>query len=48
MAAMWHNVDALALQHLDALLSLEAGAMGITKDILIRDLFFARMASRNG
>jgi hypothetical protein len=48
VAAMWQNADALALQHLDALLSLEAGAMGISKDILIRDLFFARMASPNG
>jgi hypothetical protein len=42
------SADALALRHLDALLSLEAGAMGVTKDTRMRDLFFASMSSLNG
>jgi hypothetical protein len=48
IAAMWQSIDALALQRLDALLSLEAGAMGVTKDILMRDLVFASLSSPNG
>ncbi len=40
--AMWQTVDALALQRLDGLLSLEAGALGITRDTMIRNLLFAR------
>ena len=48
MPALWQQADALALQHLDALLSLEAGAMGLTKDILMRDLFFATLSTSNG
>jgi hypothetical protein len=45
---MWQNVDALALQRLDGLRSVEAGAMGVTKDILTRDLFFASLSLPNG
>jgi photosystem II stability/assembly factor-like uncharacterized protein len=48
IAAMWQSIDALVLQRLDALLSLEVGAMGVTKDILIRDLAFASLSSSNG
>jgi hypothetical protein len=47
-AALWQSADALALQRLDALLSLQAGAMGVTKDILMRDLLFAMISSPNG
>jgi hypothetical protein len=48
VAAVWQSADTLALQRLDALLSMEAGAMGITKGNLMRDLFFAKMSSPNG
>jgi hypothetical protein len=48
VAALWQNVDALAMQRLDALLSLEAGAMGRSKDTLIRDLLFASEVSPSG
>ena len=41
VAGMWQSVDALALQHFDSLLSLEASPMGMSKDTLIRDLLFA-------
>jgi hypothetical protein len=41
VTALWQTVDALALQSLDALLSMEAGAMGMSKDTLMRDLLFA-------
>jgi hypothetical protein len=41
MTALWQNMNALALQRLDALLSLEAGAMGMSKDTLMRDLVSA-------
>lgn len=41
IAAMWQSIDALALQRLDALLSMEAGAMGMTKDTLMSDLLRA-------
>jgi hypothetical protein len=44
VAALWQNIDALALQRLDALLSLEAGAMGMSKDTLTRDIVFASMS----
>jgi hypothetical protein len=44
MAALWQSVDALALQRLDALLSMEAGAMGWSKDTLIRDIFMLAIA----
>jgi hypothetical protein len=47
-AALWQNVDALAMQRLDALLSLEAGAMGRSKDTVIRDLLFANEVSPSG
>jgi hypothetical protein len=36
------------MQHLDALLSMEAGAMGMSKDTLMRDLLFASPSSPNG
>ncbi len=48
LANLWQSVDALASQRLDALLSLEAGAMGITKDALTRDFLFASRFSSNG
>jgi hypothetical protein len=48
VAALWQSIDALALQRLDALLSMEAGAMGVTKDNLMRALFFASSSSPNG
>jgi hypothetical protein len=39
--ALWQNADALALQSLDALLSMEAGAMGMSKDTRMSDRLFA-------
>jgi hypothetical protein len=48
VAALWQSMDALMLQRLDALLSKEAGAMGVTKDNLMRDLLFASGSSSNG
>lgn len=48
VAALWQSADALALQRLDALLSLESGAMGVTKDMLMRDLVLASMSAPNG
>jgi hypothetical protein len=48
VSAMWQSIDALALQRLDALLSIEAGAMGMSKDALMRDLLFASMSLPNG
>jgi virginiamycin B lyase len=47
VSALWQGVNALALQRLDSLLSLEAGAMGLSKDTLMRDLFFASLPSSN-
>jgi hypothetical protein len=41
VSALWQTADALAMQRLDALLSLEAGAMGMSKETLMRDLLFA-------
>jgi hypothetical protein len=41
VAALWQSIDALALQRLDLLLSMEAGAMGMSKDTLMRNLRFA-------
>ncbi len=41
VAALWQSIDALALQRLDALWSMEAGAMGMSKDSLMCDLLFA-------
>ena len=46
--ALWQSIDALALQRLDLLLSMEAGAMGVTKDNLMRELFFASLSASNG
>ncbi len=43
--ALWQSMDALILQRLDALLSMEAGAMGVTKDTLLNDFLFARSSS---
>jgi hypothetical protein len=48
VAALWQSIDALASQRLDALLSMEAGAMGVTKNSLMRDLFLASLSSPNG
>jgi hypothetical protein len=48
LSALWQQVDALALQRLDTLWSLEAGAMGVSKDTLRRDLLFASNWSPNG
>jgi hypothetical protein len=42
VSALWQTADALALQRLDALLSMEAGAMGISKDTLLNDPLFAQ------
>jgi competence protein ComEC len=39
--ALWQSIDAVALQRLDLLLSMEAGAIGMSKDSLMRDLLFA-------
>jgi hypothetical protein len=47
MSSQWQQADALALQRLDALLSMEAGAMGVTKDTLMRELFLARPHTQN-
>jgi hypothetical protein len=44
---LWQNIDALVLQRLDALLSMEAAAMGMSKDTLMLELFFANMTSSN-
>jgi hypothetical protein len=41
MSALWQSPDALSLQRLDALLSMEAGAMGLSKDALTRDFLLA-------
>jgi hypothetical protein len=48
VSAMWQTADALALQRLDALWSLEAGAMGMTKGTLLRNVFFASQAGFQG
>jgi len=48
LSTVWQSVDALALQRLATLLSMEAGAMGITEDNLMRDPLFAKMSSPNG
>jgi hypothetical protein len=45
LPVLWQSLDAQALQHLDALLSIEAGAMGVTKDTLMRELFFASLSA---
>jgi hypothetical protein len=46
--ALWQSIDALALQRLELLLSMEAGAMSVTKDTLMRELFFASLSASNG
>jgi hypothetical protein len=48
VSALWQSIDALALQRLDVLLSVEAGAMGVTKDTLMRELFLASLSSPLG
>ena len=48
VAAIWQNIDTLAVQSLDVLLSLKAGVVGMTKDMLMRDLLFASALSSNG
>jgi hypothetical protein len=47
VAALWQSIDALALQRLDVLLSMEAGAMGMTKGALMHDLFLASLFTPN-
>jgi hypothetical protein len=46
-SAHWQQADALALQRLDALLSLEPGAMGLSKDTLMPDSLFASLSTLN-
>jgi hypothetical protein len=48
LPVLWQSLDTLALQRLDALLSMEAGAMGMSKDTLSRDFFFASLSAPNG
>jgi hypothetical protein len=48
VTTLWQTADALALQRLDALLSLEAGAMGMSKDTLMSDRLFASDSAPNG
>jgi hypothetical protein len=45
VAALWQSIDALVLQRLELLLSLEAGAMGVSKATLMHDLFLASLSS---
>ena len=48
VSALSQSIDALALQRLELLLSMEAGAMGVTRDTLMRDLFFVSLSAPNG
>jgi hypothetical protein len=48
VVALWQQADALALQRLDAWLSMEAGAMGVTKHTLLHDFLFASRSSSSG
>jgi hypothetical protein len=41
VSTLWQQADALVLHRLDALLSLEAGAMGMFNDVLLDALLFA-------
>jgi hypothetical protein len=43
--ALWQSVDALVLQRYDALLSMEAGAMGMTKETLLHDFLVANLSA---
>jgi uncharacterized delta-60 repeat protein len=45
LSALWQQADAWAMQRLDAFWSMEAGAMGMSKDSLMRDLFFASQSA---
>jgi hypothetical protein len=47
VAALWQSIDALMLQRLDAWLSMESAAMGMTRDTLTRDLNFANLSVSN-
>ncbi len=47
LSTLWQSINAQALRRLDALLGMEAGTMGITKDILMLGLL-AKMSSPNG
>jgi uncharacterized delta-60 repeat protein len=47
VAALWQSADDLALLRLDAFLSMEATAMGVTKDNLMRDVLFANLPASN-
>ena len=48
VAALWQNIDVLALQRLDALLSMEAGAIGASKDTMMHDHCFASLSASSG
>jgi hypothetical protein len=48
VAALWQSIDALVMQRLDLLLSMEAGAMGVTKDTLLHDFLFGSSSSPSG
>jgi hypothetical protein len=41
VSALWQTANALVVQRLDALWSMEAGAMGMSKETLMRGLLFA-------
>jgi hypothetical protein len=48
VSPLWQSADALALQRLDLLLSMEAGAMGMTRDTPLHDFRLASSSSSNG
>ena len=47
LAAMLQQDDASTVKRLDSLLSIEAGAMGLSKDTLMRDFLLASRYSSN-
>jgi hypothetical protein len=48
MPALLQSIETFVLQRLDALLSMEASAMGLSKDTLMLELFFANQSASNG
>src|SRR5262249_2673732 len=48
VAALWQSIDAVVSQRLALWLSMGAGAMGATKDKLMRNLFIASLSAPNG
>jgi hypothetical protein len=48
LSGLWQQAETLTSQRLDALLSLEASAMGMMRDVLMRELLFASDSSLNG